>query len=218
VAQAILPVIDVALGSILLRDRPDAGVRTLDSALAKFPMSQVDPADRPYLPLSDAYAVAGELGKAERLLAEYDRTVPAETRRSDFAGIYSRAAFALGKGRPAEALAGFREFRDKNGGELTALFEIGKVFDRMNQPDSALASYAAFVTTPDIGPAGRQYFLPLAYRRLGEIYEARNDKDKALENYGKFTALWKDADPDLMPQVREVKKRMATLAGEPRSP
>ncbi|HEV8150875.1 MAG TPA: protein kinase [Gemmatimonadales bacterium] len=215
-AQEILPALDIAQGSVLLRGKPEAGIHSLDSALAKFPMNEVDPLDRPYLVLADAYVRAGEDAKAERLLAEYERTVPAENRKSDFARIYSRALLSLEKGRYAEAIAGFREFREKVGGELTALWDIGQAFDRMGQTDSALAVYEAFATTPDIGPAGRQYFLPLTYRRLGEVYEARGNKEKALEYYGKFTALWKDADPELMPQVQDVKKRMAALVGEPR--
>ena len=217
-AQAVLPVVEVAQSDILFRGRVAAGVRTLDSALAGFPMSDVTPVDRPYLVLSNAYVRAGEFGKAERLLAEYDRTVPVENKRSDFESIYARALLASGKGRPAEAIAGFREFREKNGGELTSLFEIGDAFEKLGQKDSALASYTAFATRPDIGPAGRQYFLPQAYRRLGELYEGKGDKDRALDFYGKFTALWKDADPDLLPQVRDVKQRMAALAGEPRRP
>ena len=216
--QAVLPVVEVAQSDILFRGRPEAGIRTLDSVVANFPMNEVSPVDRPYLMLADAYVRAGEAGKAERLLAEYERMVPAEDKRNDFARIYSRALLTSEKGKPAEAIAGFREYREKNGGELAALFEIGEAFERMGQKDSALASYVSFATTPDIGPAGRQYFLPQVYRRLGELYEGKGKKDRALDFYGRFTALWKDADPDLMPQVREVKQRMATLVGEPRRP
>ena len=36
------------------------------------------------------------------------------------------------------------------------------------------------------------------------MYEARGDKQRALEYYGRFAALWKDADPVLQPAVREV--------------
>jgi len=180
-------------------------------------MSTTDPVDRPYLPLADFYVRAGEVGKAERLLAEYERTVPEALKNADVARPQSRALVALGKGQYAEAIKGFREFRDKNGGELTALPEIAQAFDRMGQTDSAVATYEAFAAATDVGPAGRPYFLPRAYRRLGELYEPK-DKTKALEYYGKFTALWKDADPDLQPRVQEVKQRMAALAGEPKKP
>ena len=216
--QAIYPILEIAQSNTLFRDRTAAGVRTLDSVLAKFPMNETDPTDRPYLPFADAYARAGEIPKAERLIAEYERTVPAEIKRDDFGRIYSRAMVAYGKQQYAEAIAGFREFRQKNGGELVSLFEIAQAFDGMGQADSALANYEAFATRPEVGPSGRQYYLPQSFKRLGELYETKGDKQKALDNYGKFTALWKDADADLQPKVQDVKKRMAALAGEPKKP
>jgi hypothetical protein len=54
-------------------------------------------------------------------------------------------------------------------------------------------------------------------KRLGELYEAKNDRAKALDHYGKFVELWKNADPELQPKVAEVRKRMTRLrAAEPR--
>jgi tetratricopeptide (TPR) repeat protein len=161
---------------------------------------------------------ADEVGKAERMIAEYERTMPPDLKKDDNERIYSGALLAFGKGQHAQAIAGFRAYREKAGGELTALFEIGQAFDRMGQTDSALTSYEAFATTPDIGPAGRQYDLPRTFRRLGELYEGKGNKEKALDYYGKFTGLWKDADPELQPQVRDVKQRMAALVAEPRKP
>jgi eukaryotic-like serine/threonine-protein kinase len=46
------------------------------------------------------------------------------------------------------------------------------------------------------------------------MYEARGERARALEYYGRFVTLWKDADPELQPAVREVRGRMAALAGE----
>ena len=51
-------------------------------------------------------------------------------------------------------------------------------------------------------------------RRLGELYEERGDRARALEYYGKFVDLWRNADPELQPQVTDVKQRMSRLAGE----
>jgi len=215
--QAFGAVLEVAASDVQFRDRPEAGLRKVDSALAKFPMNNLNPVDRPYLLLADFYVRAGEVGKAERMLADYERTVPEGLKRSDFARIYSRALLAFGKQQYPEAIAGFREFRAISGGEITALFEIGLAFDRMGQTDSALATYEAFATVPENGPGGRQYNLPRTWRRLGELYEGKN-KDKALEYYGKYIGIWKDADPDLQPKIREVKQRMAALAGEPKQP
>lgn len=88
----------------------------------------------------------------------------------------------------------------------------------MGQPDSALAVYERYVTLPEPGVAGRQLYLPNAYRRLGSLYQEKGNQDKPLEYYGKFTALWKDADADLRPAVTDVKQRMSALVGEPRRP
>jgi len=52
------------------------------------------------------------------------------------------------------------------------------------------------------------------FKRLGELYEARGDRAKALESYGRFVDLWKSADPELQPLVRDVRARMARLASE----
>jgi tetratricopeptide (TPR) repeat protein len=214
---ALTPLVEVAQSNIVFRGRSQDGVRSLDSLLARLPELK-NPVDRPYLPIANAYVRAGEVAKAERVVAEYEREVPEDLKAADFLRIYLHAMLALAKGQYTQALTGFREFREKNGGEVNGLFEIGQAFDGLQQSDSALTSYEAYATHPDIGPAGRQYFLPGALRRLGELYEVKSDKDKALLYYGKFTALWKDADADLMPQVQEVKKRMAALVAEPRRP
>ncbi|MBI2403696.1 MAG: hypothetical protein HYV20_13370, partial [Gemmatimonadetes bacterium] len=40
------------------------------------------------------------------------------------------------------------------------------------------------------------------------------DREKAIEYYNRFVELWKGADPELQPPVRDVKQRMARLVGE----
>jgi hypothetical protein len=47
-----------------------------------------------------------------------------------------------------------------------------------------------------------------------KLAEERGDKARALDYYTRFVGLWKDADPVLQPTVREVRGRMAKLAGE----
>jgi hypothetical protein len=38
----------------------------------------------------------------------------------------------------------------------------------------------------------------------------------AAEYYSEFVDLWEDADPELQPQVEDVRERIARLVGEPR--
>ncbi|HXY69493.1 MAG TPA: hypothetical protein VEH62_08590, partial [Gemmatimonadales bacterium] len=55
------------------------------------------------------------------------------------------------------------------------------------------------------------YQLAPVYRRLGELYEAKGDRARALDYYGRFVDLWKNADPELQPAVREVRQRLSRL-------
>ena len=54
-------------------------------------------------------------------------------------------------------------------------------------------------------------FLAFALRRLAELHDAKGDAQKALSYYARFVELWKDADPDLQPQVRKARARMIEL-------
>ena len=42
-------------------------------------------------------------------------------------------------------------------------------------------------------------------QRLGALYRARGENAKARDYYGRFVALWKDADPELQPIVAEAR-------------
>jgi tetratricopeptide (TPR) repeat protein len=52
------------------------------------------------------------------------------------------------------------------------------------------------------------------FQRLGELYEARGDRPKAIEYYLKLTDLWKNADPELQPIVKDAHARIARLSAE----
>ncbi len=52
-------------------------------------------------------------------------------------------------------------------------------------------------------------------KRLGELYEAKGNRKKAADYYGRLVDLWKDADPELQPGVRKVRARLGRLAQEP---
>ena len=49
-----------------------------------------------------------------------------------------------------------------------------------------------------------------SFYMLGKIYEQQGNTAKAIKNYSKFLALWKDADPGI-PEVEEAGKRLKTI-------
>jgi tetratricopeptide (TPR) repeat protein len=93
---------------------------------------------------------------------------------------------------------------------------LAQAWDRAGVPDSALKYYEQAATLPNTDDTGVEdaVWQPSTLRRLGELYESTGDKTKALNYYGQFVALWKNADADLQPQVKQVKETMAKLAGE----
>lgn len=56
----------------------------------------------------------------------------------------------------------------------------------------------------------RGYIYALNFYRLGKICEEQREPAKAIENYGKFLEIWKNADP-IFPEVEEAKTRLARL-------
>ena len=70
--------------------------------------------------------------------------------------------------------------------------------------------YEKFVTTASRCRSDDPFWRPLIHRRLGALYEARGTR-QAIEQYARFVALWAAADPELQPQVAEVRARLAKL-------
>jgi eukaryotic-like serine/threonine-protein kinase len=89
---------------------------------------------------------------------------------------------------------------------------LGRAFDLAGMPDSAIVMWERYVTTPNtFSWSVDADFLAGAHKRLGELYEARGEPEKALSHYLQFVELWKDADPELQPKVREVRARITRL-------
>ena len=64
-----------------------------------------------------------------------------------------------------------------------------------------------------IGRLADGYDYSKSFYMLGKIYEQQNNTVNAIEQYGKFLDLWKNADPGL-PEVEDAQKRLARLKGE----
>ena len=204
-----------ATDQLIFLGRSDRAIREVDSILTAHPLDSLPAADRPYLELADFFALAGKLERAERLVSEYDRVVPPEIRSGDAARPFAAGVLALARGRGREAVAAFRSSRD-HGCAVCGLWEIGQAFETMHMTDSALVVYDSLATIPIVYGFESQFTLQRAYRRLGELYEEKGDAKRALLYYGKFAALWKDADPELQPVVQDVRKRMERLGAGPK--
>ncbi len=207
----------LALLDLRYRNRPADALAEVSAALAKHPLESLPPADRPYLRLAEVYAIAHKPDQARRYLKEYEAAVPDRVRRSFDSRGLAYGAVAEAEGHPQEAIAAYQQTYTENGFcGVCGLPEMAAVYDRLGQPDSARVVYQRYVDTPAAYPSFTDRSqLAASYKRLGELYEARNDRKQAVRYYEKFVDLWKDADPELQPGVKEVRGRLAKLAQEP---
>ena len=53
----------------------------------------------------------------------------------------------------------------------------------------------------------------LVHERLGEVFEALGEPEKAAEHYGIFATAWAGADEDLQPRVQAAREKAAALGG-----
>ncbi|MBI2401485.1 MAG: tetratricopeptide repeat protein [Gemmatimonadetes bacterium] len=190
----------------------------VEEQLSRSSGDEVDPLDPPYLDIAMLYLSTGRMDRARVWVDAYERNVPAEWRRgragSELQHLRALGSIALADGRVQDAI---RLLRQSDQGEcvICALPQLAQAYDAAPEPDSAIAIYERYVGTlsPD-RPAVDPLELPPALKRLGELYAQRGDREKAIEYYNRFVELWKGADPELQPLVRDVKQRMARLAGE----
>jgi len=196
-------------------------VRAIDGTLTAFPFRQIALADRPYFRAAAAYALAGRPDKGRAMIELYQREVTDTARlRLQAPGLHrALAELALAERKPLVALAEFRRGDVASdgypAGECGAcpLLNFARAFDLAEMSDSAITTYERYLATPFWAKPMEVDAIGLAgtHKRLGELYEARGDRQKAASHYQQFVELWKNADPDLQSKVAEVKQRLARL-------
>ncbi len=210
----LLDVLALAEIDLRFRRQPTEGLRRVEAALSRRPLATIPPPDRPYVALSSYYARAGRLGEAEHLLAEYERTVPEGIRRRHPERHGAEGDLLLARGQIAEAIARYQAWYEARFSENEGSFEMATAYELAHTPDSALTFFERFAATPGLFRFYDDALkLAATYKRLGELYADR-DRARALQYYGRFVDLWKDADPELQPVVRDVRGRVARLASE----
>jgi len=205
----LLRVIPVAL----YREDPRAAKLVLDAVLRSHPLERMQPQDRPLLTGIYAATSAGDRDLANRLLEEFTRNrgnIPG--RAWGFLLQLARGeVLSMRKESLPEALTAFRKAAETCA--YCAEAAMGLAFERAGMADSALARYQHWADVGEnIWEAGvYNHWPPIVYLRLGELYEAKGEKVKAVDFYGRFTNLWREADPELQPRVKEARRRIAAL-------
>jgi tetratricopeptide (TPR) repeat protein len=181
--------------------------------------SNVAPLLRRYPQFISMFARAGRPQRARQLFEEFhglldqrvlDQRGMRLNRQRDEAGV------AIADGRPLDAVRLLRAVRDDNQEcGFCDLAQLGDAYDRAGDADSAVTYFERYLQTPGnrLGPDAN--WLARTLRRLGELHEAKGNRAKAAEYYGRFVDLWKNADPELQLSVRDAKARLTKLVAEP---
>jgi tetratricopeptide (TPR) repeat protein len=211
---------------VWFRRQPSRGLRTVEAALARYPLKSMKLLERPYLDLAVVYAAAGRPQQARELLTQYERQVEPILRRiKEPMRRWVWGQVALAEGRYADAVAAFQAYGPTPRVCLPCgQTALAQAYDRLGNADSAIAVYERYVTTPSVfrltddaeqGPFSDDATqLAPALKRLGELYEQRGNRAKARNYYLRFVQLWKNADAGLQPTVLEVSQLLRQLGGE----
>ena len=208
----------VALNDALLRGQSARALARLDSAVKARPLSPESPPGAA-LDVAHSYAVAGAPQRARAILAQYDLWARDSVQRQGFLGqrLFAEGSTLLAEQRAAEAVRTFRRMDvDTDGLPIGCSFclplSLGRAYDQANQPDSTIANLERFLGNTHRNRINADtWMLGPIHKRLGELYEAKGDAERAAREYAAFVELWKRADPDLQPKVAEARTRLERL-------
>jgi tetratricopeptide (TPR) repeat protein len=207
--------LEAALDSVTFEathGQPVAARELLARALRNHPVDDIPAIERPWAWLSFLGAILQDPALAQRALDGWQRDQAAlsPTRSGERSRMQAMVAFASGRWREALTLI---EAADRDFGlSVRQIYRWrGELYDRLGMPDSALTAWEAFATTRDDELLLEGVWRPRALLRTGELYEAGGNAARAIQFYGEFVALRRDADPELQPQVTEVRQRITRL-------
>ncbi len=171
--------------------------------------------------------LASRLGEGDAALREAARLEAAQVSDGNQSVVRAlaaavRADIALGARRLADALKALEAVRGEVPLDLTGATPFSEDYARFLRGEALLGTGNddealrwldhGFDGTPD-----EMAFRAQASLRLGDIWERKGERQKAIDSYSRFVRLWSACDPRLRPAVEDAKARLARLTGEPRT-
>ncbi|MDH3734474.1 MAG: tetratricopeptide repeat protein, partial [Gemmatimonadota bacterium] len=196
-------------------------IAVLDEAESTVAFLSLEVLDRPYGPLAELLARAGQVDRARDLLAEADSLIAPEHKSISFIKremLRAEGEVALAEGRFDEAISAFRR-SDRGECRICALRGLAAAYEATGQADSAIAVYTRYVDTPfpdryasysyALGPA-----LAPTLERLGQMHDERGDRQEAATYFARFVEIWADSDSELQPRVNAAQGRLEEILRE----
>jgi tetratricopeptide (TPR) repeat protein len=155
-----------------------------------------------------AVALSGDSQQADQVVTELTNEKPEGTVPRFISGPQVRAAIALQKQNPAEAIEVLRAALPYDLADMTIPYLRGQAYLAARQGPEAVAEFQKIVNNK--GPVGVDVIGALALLGLGRAHAVAWETDKAKTAYQDFFAVWKDADPDV-PILKQAKAEYAKL-------
>ena len=210
--------VDSAMVLGLVNENTAAARQVIHRGLGRLALDSLPLLERPYGDLLEAAAFTGDTGLALRMRADFARQLEVGGKRVERPALqsYGDALVEFAAGRYEAAVSRLDE-ADRRLLQCTECIAAGKfvAFDRLGKADSAIAAGEAYLKIARPGMAYTDaMFRAGILQRIGELYEAKSMPDKALPHYEEFAMLWKNADAELQPRVRDVRGRIERLRAQ----
>ena len=210
VAVGLIPVIE----RLIIHNDTAGAMRGLQQLFQRWPLDSIPAMDVDWITLGFFYAELGRPADVERMHA---RWTAAWTGNHPWPGMaeWWQVMLAHAAHDTTAYIRALHNASVPNNCDRCVLYPLGRVYDRMGQADSAIAYWQRAEDTPiNNDPSDEAVFGTPVLFRLGELYEGKGDRAKAMESYEKFIDRWRDADAEHQPQVAEARKRLARLKAQ----
>lgn len=203
----------------LLRRDLATGIRALGALQGSLDEAALPALDRHDLAFALAFAQLGAVSEAAAALDRFERGTQGDERLFQW-GTWqgTRAELALARGDATGALAALRLAIDADSGNLAQVGSLplddrlARAFESVGLRDSAVFVLERLLQPTDVNGARRLGATwPQALRRLAILHEELGRPAEARRRYEELLQLWRDADPELQPQVAEIRARLAAL-------
>jgi tetratricopeptide (TPR) repeat protein len=207
--------IRIAVYDLMLRSQRERAIERVRDALARHPLEEMSPLDRPYEALGVFYALAGMRQEALAMLDAAESVSDPHATDDDGEDEVARAVLAADEGKTEEAIR-YLKAADRGPCPICVLPVMGRVYDAAVQTDSVIAIYQRYVDSPWLFRLASTdwWALAAAYERLGGLYELKGETEEALFFYNRFVGLWENADPELQPRVDAARRAIERLSEE----
>jgi predicted Zn-dependent protease len=185
----------------------DTGARR-DAAAA---LANNSPSLRARTDAAYALARAGDVARAEAVVADLAKANPSNTMLNSFDLPVIRATLEIGRNNPAKAVEILQPvipFDLANQRSMLSTYQRGRAYLALRKGSEAAAGFQKIVDHP--GVVLNSITGALAKLGLARAYAAEGDSAKARVAYQDFFALWKDADPNI-PILGAAKSEYAKL-------